>query len=210
MKRAVIFGSAPVSDWSFLQDYLFGNELIICADGGRITAEALGFIPDWYVGDSDSGGYSGNCPADLLPSEKDLTDLEMGVSRALKEGCGFILLCGCTGGREDHHFSAIGLLERIHCYGAQGMIVDPDNEITLLTPGETIVPVVPQFRYFGIVPLDNHLTGVTITNAKYCVADTDFYRTSSLGISNEVMNNQCTIRYQDGIGLLVRSVRMIK
>ena len=112
-KQAVIFGSAPGNDWSFLRNYLRPDTAIICADGGRNTAESLGFTPDWYVGDDDSGGHAGNCPADLLPSEKDVTDLDMAVSRALKEGYQELLLCGCTGGRQDHHFSAVGQLERI-------------------------------------------------------------------------------------------------
>ena len=115
-RRAVIFGSAPATDWSFLQNYLRQDDAIICADGGRNTAERLGLHPDWYVGDDDSGGYAGNCPADLLPSEKDVTDLDMAVSRALREGYDELLLCGCTGGRQDHHFSAVGQLERCLLY----------------------------------------------------------------------------------------------
>ncbi len=46
-----------------------------------------------------------------------------------------LLLCGCTGGRQDHHFSAVGQLERLCRAGADGVIVDAQNEIRLLTPG---------------------------------------------------------------------------
>ena len=84
MSRAVIFGSAPVADWGFLRPYLRPDDAVICADGGRRAAQALGLTPDWYVGDDDSGGYPGDCPSDLLPSEKDVTDLDMAVSRALR------------------------------------------------------------------------------------------------------------------------------
>lgn len=205
-KQAVIFGSAPGNDWSFLKNYLRSDAAIICADGGRNTAEGLGLTLDWYVGDDDSGGHAGNCPADLLPSEKDVTDLDMAVSRALKEGYQELLLCGCTGGRQDHHFSAVGQLERIWRAGADGMILDPWNEIRLLTPGRTEVPHHPHYHYFGIVPLDQTLERVTITGAKYEIQQVNLYRWESLGISNECMPGQpCMIEVESGIGLLIRS-----
>lgn len=206
MKRAIIFGSAPVRDWSFLTPYLLPDDAVICADGGRNAARALGLEPDWYVGDDDSGGYPGGCPADLLPSEKDVTDLDMAVTRALKEGFDKLILCGCTGGRADHHLSAIGQLERIDRAGRQGIILDPDNEIRLLIPGRTEVAAKPEYHYFGIVPLDPVLQDVTITGAKYEVRHTDFYRWESLGISNELLPGKtCLIEVGAGTGLLIRS-----
>lgn len=206
MSRAVIFGSAPVADWGFLRPYLRPDDAVICADGGRRAAQALGLTPDWYVGDDDSGGYPGDCPSDLLPSEKDVTDLDMAVSRALHEGFAELLLCGCTGGRQDHHFSAVGQLERIWRAGAQGIILDPWNEIRLLTPGLTVVPAIPSYHYFGIIPLDSVLKGVSIHGAKYEIHQVDLCRWASLGVSNECRTGcPCTIEITDGIGLLIRS-----
>lgn len=206
MKRAVIFGAAPVRDWTFVLPYLRSSDFIICADGGVQAMQMLGLQADWYVGDSDSGGHAGELPADVLPSEKDVTDLDMAVSRALAEGADFILMCGCTGGREDHHLSAIGQLERIHRAGKTGTIIDPHNEISLLLPGRTIVPDIPKYIYFGIVPLDRVLKQVTISGAKYEVDKTDFCRWSSLGVSNEHRKGiPCVIEVGDGIGLLIRS-----
>ena len=205
-KRALIFGSAPVQNWSFIAQYHRPGDLIICADGGRNAAQQLGFVPDWYVGDSDSGGYDKGCPSDLLPSEKDVTDLDMAVSRALREGCNELVLCGCTGGRQDHHFSAIGQLERIYHAGVDGVIVDEQNEIRLLTPGETEVPSEPPYHYFGLIPLDRQLTGVTITGAKYEVSGIELDRWSSLGVSNELVpGRRCVVKVAHGVGLLIRS-----
>ena len=205
-KRALILGSAPVHDWSFLKHYHRADDLVICADGGRNAAGELGLPVDWYVGDSDSGGYADGCPADILPSEKDVTDLDMAVSRALREGCGELVLCGCTGGRQDHHFSAIGQLERLYRAGATGLIVDEQNEIRLLIPGKTVVPSEPHYHYFGLIPLDTALTGVTITGAKYEVSGVTLERSSSLGVSNELLpGKRCTVEVTRGIGLLIRS-----
>lgn len=206
MKQAIIFGSAPVETWSFLQPYRTENDLIICADGGLCAAKANGLTPDWYVGDNDSGGSVGAYPADLLPSEKDVTDLDMAVSRALALDCNPIILCGCTGGRQDHHFSAVGQLERIHRVGKAGLILDPSNEIRILSPGTTVVPEIPDYHYFGIVPLDLTMTDVTIQGAKYEASHIDLFRYSSLAISNHLVPGQrCTIQVGRGIGLLIRS-----
>ena len=180
--------------------------MIICADGGRRSAARLRLQPDWYVGDSDSGGFSGGCPADLLPSEKDVTDLEMAVSRAFREGCDELILCGCTGGREDHHLSALGQLERIHRAGKHGILLDESNVVYFLFPGDHTLPRHPEYHYFGLVPLDAQLSGVTITGAKYEVAQATFSRWSSLGISNEpIPDRDCVIRIESGFGLLIFS-----
>lgn len=205
-KRALILGSAPIRDWSFLKFYRRTDDLVICADGGRSVAQKLGIPTDWYVGDSDSGGFAEGCPSDILPSEKDVTDLDMAVSRALREGCDELVLCGCTGGRQDHHFSAIGQLERLHRAGADGIIVDEQNEIRLLTPGKTRVPTEPAYHYFGLIPLDAALVDVTITGAKYEVSGVTLERWSSLGVSNELKpGHECWIEVGQGTGLLIRS-----
>lgn len=209
MKRAVIFGSAPVPDWTFAQSYLRPGDLVIAADGGRRVVEQLGLSLDWYVGDSDSGGYSQGVPCDILPSEKDVTDLDMAVSRGLSEGATDFVLLGCTGGREDHHLSAIGQLERIHQAGGTGIIADAFNELHLLLPGTTLVPAELRFHYFGIVPLDKKLERVTITGAKYEISGVDLYRAASLGISNQRRGEEpCTISLRNGTGLLILSERI--
>ena len=46
-----------------------------------------------------------------LPAEKDWTDLQAAYELAAARGAKEILLTGCTGGRQDHHLSALELLE---------------------------------------------------------------------------------------------------
>lgn len=208
MKNILIIGSAPCDDCSYIKQYADFCDFIIAADGGRKIADELNLTVDYYVGDSDSGGYDNLVPSDILPSEKDVTDLDMGISRALALGCGKIILTGCTGGRQDHHFSAIGQLERIYLAGKKAIIADEMNEIEFISAGETILKYNPNFRYFGIVPLDFTLEGVTIRNAKYEAENIDVTRISSLTISNEQLENKDTfISIKSGSGLVIRSFR---
>ncbi len=55
-------------------------------------------------GDDDSGGHAGKLPGRLAALGKGRHGSGHGGVRALREGCQELLLCGCTGGRQDHHF----------------------------------------------------------------------------------------------------------
>lgn len=206
---AVVIGSAPGPRLDYLRPYLTGEEIIICADGGLQRALDSGLKPDWYVGDSDSGGYAPpDIPHWLLPSEKDLTDLEMGVEKALELGAKRIILCGCTGGRADHHLINLFLLEQIAQRGAAGILLDQDNEISYLSPGKYRIANAPKYHYFSLVSLDRELTGLTLGNCKYqLTAPTDVPRGSSLTVSNEFTpDGPVELQFSAGAALLIRSV----
>lgn len=206
-RRAVIFGSAPCESWSFLEQYLRGDEFVIAADGGRRQAEQAGLTVDWYVGDGDSGGSPQGLPSVVLPEEKDWTDLEAAVFHALGMGYDELLLTGCSGGRFDHYLSSCFLLEEISRRGAAALLVDGMNEIRFLSAGETRVENVPPYHYLGLLPLDRVVKGVSIRGTKYLLREHDVCRGSTLTVSNEILpGHQAEITIQEGSALLVRSV----
>lgn len=204
MKRALIFGSAPCADWGFLREYLRGDEYVIAADGGRAQAERAGLVPDWYVGDGDSGGTPEGLPSLVLPVEKDWTDLEVAVHHAVSAGCGELLLVGCTGGRFDHYFANCCLLEELHRLGAVGLLLDAENEIRLLTPGTLRVRNRPKHTYLSILPLDRELTGLTLRGTRYLLTDAAVRRGSTLTVSNEIVGEEAELTLGGGHALLVR------
>lgn len=204
--RAIIIGAAP----GMLPMERIGpvrqEDVLICADGGRRTAEALGLRPDWYVGDNDSGGHPDGLPAMLLPPEKDVSDMEMAVEKAFELGYRSLILTGCTGGRADHHLANIGLLEQIYARGGSGMLIDEMNEIRFLTAGTYEVENRPFYRFIGIIPLDAALTGVTLTGVKYPLERFELHRWSTRSISNEILpHEKASIRIESGCALLIRS-----
>lgn len=208
-KTAVIFGSAPVSDWSFLKAYAPDGATVLCADGGRNSALAAGFHPDWYVGDGDSGGSPEGLPAVVLPEEKDTTDLESAVHYALSQGYETLLICGATGGRMDHHLANCFLLEQIAEAGANALLIDGVNEISYLAPGHYTVKNDPPCRYLGLIPLDRTVTGVTLRGVKYPLTDASLRRCEALTVSNEILPNQdADITIGSGAMLMVRSERL--
>ncbi len=204
---AVIIGAAQVPKLARLRPLLAEKPLVICADGGLDRAKTLGLTPDWYVGDSDSGGHPPEgLPNWLLPSEKALTDLEMGVQVALEQGADRVVLCGCTGGRADHHLANLFLLEQLARRGVSAWLVDEVNLVTCLLPGAYQVQNHMRHRYFGLIPLDRTLEGVTLTGCKYPVEGIRVERGSTLTISNEFLpHTVAEIRLEAGAALLICS-----
>ncbi len=207
-KTALLIGSAPGPSLEYLRPYLTGGEMVICADGGIQRAVEAGLTPDCYVGDSDSGGFlPEGLDHWLLPSEKNLTDLEMAVEKALEAGRDRMILCGCTGGRQDHHLANLFLLERIHRRGARGVIVDEQNEITYLPPGSYVLENRPRYRYFSLLPLERVLGQVSLSGSKYELPPTDVARGSTLTVSNEFVDDRpVKLSFSGGAGFLIRSV----
>src|SRR5699024_5085611 len=73
------------------------------------------------------------------PSEKDQTDLEIAIEKALSLQPKRIYLFGATGGRKDHELVNIQLLYTIVCAGTEAIMIDRYNWMTLTFPGEYTV-----------------------------------------------------------------------
>lgn len=211
MTRGLILGSAPCEDWRFLEAYLEQPYRVYCADGGVRAAKAAGLRPDVVIGDWDSGGApEPGAQCTTLPVEKDMTDLQAAVDLALSQGCGQLLLCGCTGGpRLDHTASNLVLLEYIAARGGQGLIVDPENQVSLLEPPGGSFLNSPAFRYFSLIPLDRTVSGVTLQGARYPLKEATLTRGDTFSVSNEPAGEEVRIALRTGRVLLIRSERRI-
>ena len=197
-KKGLIFGAAPCAGWSFLEPWRTWPDMVIGADGGLHSARKAGFTPTAYVGDGDSGGQVENglyCVP--LQPEKDVTDLQAAYAYAREQGVETILLTGCTGGRLDHHLSAMGLLECAARDGVHALLLDPENRVEFLLPG-TYVRKNHGYRYFSLIPVSSVLQGVTISGAKYPLHEWDVYRGDSLTVSNEFLDNTVTVSFTGG------------
>ncbi len=205
-KTALIFGAMNYGDWSFLEALRQNPPTVICADGGLRCARAAGFSPAYYIGDGDSGGApQPGLSATVLPTRKDLTDLQAAWEQAYSLGFREILLTGCTGGRQDHHIAALQLLEQIRERGAEGKLLDPENEISFLLPGKILIEG-EGFCYFSLLPVDETIE-VSIRGAKYELQNRKVIRGDSLCVSNETQGACVEIELTKGRCWLVRSQR---
>lgn len=209
IKRALIFGSMPCGDGSFLRPYLSeGPWDIFCADGGLLNAKAAGLKPDFLIGDWDSGGVPDEgVPCITLPVEKDMTDLQAAADEALSMGYRELLLCGCTGGRLDHTASNLVLLEWIAARGGRARIVDADNEVQFLDGGTLCLGNSVHYHYVSLIPLDREIIGVSLQGMKYPLDHAVLTRGDTLSVSNEPVGAEPVISIGSGRVLVIQSQR---
>src|SRR6266516_4505406 len=94
MRRvAVVFAAAPLRVTARTTSRLAGprEPYVLAADGGAATALAFGFQPDVLVGDLYSVGASvlaellqRGVPIETYPRDKDATDGQLAIQRALQ------------------------------------------------------------------------------------------------------------------------------
>ena len=79
------------------------EDFVIAADGGLLTINGLGIVPDIILGDFDSLGYVPKGDNIIRHKvEKDDTDMMLAVEKAIELGYHNITIFGGTGGRTDH------------------------------------------------------------------------------------------------------------
>lgn len=203
MKKCWIFGSAQINDYSKL--IIDDDTFIIAADGGYSHIKKMGRTPDLIIGDFDSLNIEKIPDIEVItvPAEKDDTDMMLCVKTAIERGFDDITLCGALGGRLDHTIANIQTLEYINAHGAEGRIVDINNEAYLLTSGSYNY-LKKENWYFSIFSLSS-TTEVTTTGTKFNLTNHKLSRQFPLGISNEITEDICGINVFSGVLLVIFS-----
>ena len=211
-KRCVIIGASPQDDINYIFLLIKETDYFICADGGYDAASSLGISPDCIVGDGDSykkdiAGITGIAGIEkiTLPAEKDFTDFTVAIDHGLSMGFKDFLLLTCTGGRFDHHFANICMLERLAENNARGVIADSKNHILIHTGGLMIVKNKPGFKYISVAALDSIVCGVTLRGFKYPLTNASLKRSEPIGISNEFAGDEALIEIKKGKALIIYS-----
>ncbi len=176
---------------------------IITADRGHEYAEFLGISPDIKIGDFDSSmaPKDGLSEVIYLPSEKNMTDTEAALDIAATKHPSSITILGGLGGRFDHTMGNISLLSK---YDIPIVIIDSNNRVKLLDAGEYIFEK-NGYKYFSLIPYSTAVSGVSVSGVKYPLTDATLYNNSTLGISNEIISDKCTLSFSKGKLLLCQS-----
>ena len=193
-KEATMAGTVIVAggtcDLSKYRDTLSGAYLI-GADRGALYLADAGYGIDLATGDFDSVDESDMgriCMAaksvDKLPVQKNETDLEHAINRALDMATGPIHIFGATGTRLDQTMSALYLLKRIHDKGRESFVYDANNRIRMIDGVAVIFK--SEYRYVSLIPYDDVVTDVTLKGFKYNGEGITLRKDESLGISNEI------------------------
>lgn len=208
--KGLIVAGGKFLNREILRDIIKETELIIAADGAGKYLYDIDVTPDYLVGDFDTldsfylDHYKDKgVKIHTFPRKKDKTDLELAIDYAIKEGVKELILIGVLGTRMDHSLGNIMLLFMLWEKGIKGRIIDDNNEMFIVEK-ETIITK-NRFSYVSILSIYEDMIGVTLRGFKYETTNEIFYRTSTFGISNELINEKGIVKIKSGKGLIILS-----
>ena len=210
-KTACIITGGDISE-HFLDGYLgqHPSELKLVVDGALEITHRLGLKPDYIVGDFDTVNqellkYYDDEIILRHPPEKDQTDTELAIETALNAGCERLLFFGATGSRLDHSLGNIFLLEHLLKQGVEAVILNENNKLYLKKQNFVLKRKETRGDYVSLLPLTETVKNVTLCGFKYPVENVTFYREKTLGISNEITEEEANVEFSDGIFIVVES-----
>ena len=199
--KALIFSGG---EFSAIPEYLDINEydIIIACDGGFLSAQSVGIIPDIFVGDFDSVPEElVDCPEIIrLYPVKDMTDTQEAIDVAINRGAKEITILGALGGRIDHTLANIHLLKYAKEKDTECTIADTDTYISLITDNAQIQK--KDGFCLSLIPLTDCF-GVSISGVYYPLDNADMPIGNPYGISNEFTENIARISLKSGELLVI-------
>lgn len=180
-------------------------------DRGVYELMRRGLRPDYAFGDFDSlpetekQVLSTEANIFTFPQKKDKTDLELAVDWALEQHPETITVYGATGGRLDHEWANLRLLQKSFGTEIEMAIVDKQNRMFAREPGCYRIKRDLTFPYVSFLPLGESIKGLTLKGFKYPLQQVDVERDSTLTVSNELIEEKGTYSFTDGIVMVVRS-----
>lgn len=182
------------------------GDLLLCADGGYDAARRHGFTPDLVIGDFDSKGAGDvtGCEVIRLPVHKDDTDMVACLREARGRGYTRFRIAGCLGGRLDHTFANLQCLYDCALRGEDAWMCDACNRVTVLLPGEHIIPAAPG-RRLSLLAFTPEVTGVRLEGTLWPLEGATLTQRFPLGVSNEFTAPAARLSFASGALLLVLS-----
>lgn len=104
----------------------------------------------------------------------------------------------------DHTFANVQILKEALDKNITCKIINENNEITLINKNTTWTQNL-HFKYISLIPFTDVVSGITLIGFKYPLQNATLKLGESIGISNEQLEDNATIRIKTGILLLIKS-----
>ncbi len=204
MVVAIVVNGDPV-DNAFLKAELTKIDYIIAVDGGMHHLDDIAILPNLLVGDLDSYDVTNKSHLTeveviVLPTEKDLSDLEFAIQTAKQRGATAVRLFTALGNRIDHTLTNFNVLMHAKRLGLTAELLD-EHQCLIVADGSQKFNHI-KGKTFSIVPLTD-LVGVTIMGAKYPLKKRTVQRYSSLCLSNIATEDIVEITIEQGDAFIV-------
>lgn len=212
MKSIGIVANGPEELIPDLDHYRDKIDVWIGADRGALIILAKGISPDHALGDFDSINNQeeitikkGSKSFTKFPVEKDQTDIEIAIDKAMELRADTIYFFGVTGGRLDHELVNIQRLYMLMGRKCSGIIIDKNNRIEMFSPGSYQIFPEKEFPNISFVPFSMHVNSLSLDGFYYPLQSYNLSWGSTRCISNKLILNNGTFSFKEGILLLVKS-----
>ena len=208
MQSIIIFANGEIPRLENARSLLHVDDYIICADGGTRHALALGLKPHLVIGDMDSIDKeqwqklkNGGVSIELFPSDKNETDLELALDRAIELEPKMLLIIGALGGRLDQTFGNTALLSDPRLAAINIRLDDGVEEIFFCRDQEEVRG--RSGDLVSLIPWGNLVQGVQTQGLKWPLQRETLFPEKTRGISNEMTGETASITISSGLLLVI-------
>jgi thiamine pyrophosphokinase len=208
MKRIIIFANGELPDIHKARLLLQRDDYFICADGGTRHALSLNVQPQLIIGDMDSADHDhvqafqeAGARLERFSHDKNETDLELALQRAIDLNPQHILILGALGGRLDQTLGNLALLgdPRLALFNVK---MDDGIEEVFLCRAQAEIRG-RRGDFVSLIPSIGAVSGIRTKDLKYPLHDETLYPEKTRGISNEMLGDSASISIASGLLLIV-------
>lgn len=204
--KVYIFLNSGISRKGFYKAHLCSSkgdsDKIICVNGGYLIARSLDVHPHYVIGDFDSLKEE-VIDKDLVlieyPEDKDFSDFELALQKALELKPETVYVYGALGGRKDHEVINILLLAH---YNIPAVFIEEQTEIYNVIEKLSIHD--KKGYICSLISFGGPCRVKEMRGFKYILKE-DFLNPSSRGLSNIIIDNKAYIHTGKGNLIIIVS-----
>lgn len=213
MKTLIVTGGDISKE--FLIEMFEGKtfDVIIAVDNGLKVLNEINIKPNHIVGDFDTIDpsilelykYDESIKVHSFNPIKDNTDTDIAIRLAVELKSTEIIILGAIGTRIDHVLANINVLKYALDSNVVCKIINEYNEVQLIDKSIVLYKNDIDKKYVSLIPLTERVSNVRLKGFKYELDNGVFNIGSSLGISNEIVDDEAIIEFDNGILILIFS-----
>ena len=210
MKAIVVAGGdAAAEDAAHLAD----AEMVIAADSGAAWLTRVGVRPDLVIGDMDSIDPAlldrlamEGTTVERHAADKDQSDGELALDRAVEAGADDVLILGALGGdRIDHELSNLLMLADPRWRGRRLRIVRDGTTVRALRAGERLELEAEPGDFVTLLALAADAAGVRTEGLLFPLRGETLELGRSRGLSNQVDHVPASVSLDGGTLLVIET-----
>jgi thiamine pyrophosphokinase len=208
LQRIIIFANGELTALDKARLLLQTDDYLICADGGTRHVLALAVQPDLIIGDMDSADKeqlqqlkNDRISLELFPRDKNETDLELALNRAIELQPKQIIIIAALGGRLDQTLANITLLTDLRLSTLDVRLDDGVEEILLCRYQAEVHG--RSGDIVSLIPWQGAVSAIQTSNLKWTLNNETLYPDKTRGISNEMTGDTASISIGSGLLLVV-------